>query len=720
MIPSSDRSAPRSEQEIIAELATLCVSPGYAHVIASFCFRDNIVKYSGDGLKVDDYLNLHSPNRLNRPEISTLIGLMLRADIDLARPGSVQFKHYFERTEELLRELQHAMNVPMLAALNAEALSKGGDPFSQGAYYREPIFYSGESAYVFQYRDFSVWKYSNDDAWLLANKGFAIADARAVAAALEEFQEKKLLGTLIALRDTSPDQWTVLPGFTFSLQDLVNGLRIAPEVVKAVVAAFTFPSADRNSTFVHLDDYNAANAFPIISIGDDQFILFQSYSLAEALYESPFYWLGADKAYASLAMKHRGEATEAFARERLGRVFGKAHVHAGVNIMASKGHAVGEIDVLVLFGNRAIVLQAKSKRLTMEARKGNDQVLKSDFKKSIQESYDQGLSCARHLMDGKHKLVDANGLEIQLPMTMREVYIVCLISDHYPALSFQARHFLKANTSLQIPAPFVMDVFALDAMTEMLESPLRLLSYIERRVKYTEVVMAGHELTILAYHLRKNLWFDSEFDMAILDDDVAVSLDIAMASRRAGIPGEKIPDGVLTRLHKTSLGRVVSDIEARPDPASIDLGFLLLTIGEETMIKVSEAIDALSKQAAIDGNFHDITIAVGNTGLTVHVHDRPTSEARERLRGHCDLRKYSQKAPTWFGLCLGSDRSVRFGLRLDHEWQQDDEMDKLVGAMPAPKKFSALGRLSKTRKIGRNDKCPCGSGKKYKKCHGAN
>jgi len=27
--------------------------------------------------------------------------------------------------------------------------------------------------------------------------------------------------------------------------------------------------------------------------------------------------------------------------------------------------------------------------------------------------------------------------------------------------------------------------------------------------------------------------------------------------------------------------------------------------------------------------------------------------------------------------------------------------------------------VSKTSKVGRNDLCPCGSGKKYKKCHGA-
>jgi preprotein translocase subunit SecA len=27
--------------------------------------------------------------------------------------------------------------------------------------------------------------------------------------------------------------------------------------------------------------------------------------------------------------------------------------------------------------------------------------------------------------------------------------------------------------------------------------------------------------------------------------------------------------------------------------------------------------------------------------------------------------------------------------------------------------------VSKDAKVGRNDPCPCGSGKKYKKCHGA-
>ncbi|MBE42577.1 MAG: hypothetical protein CL742_03585 [Chloroflexi bacterium] len=35
-------------------------------------------------------------------------------------------------------------------------------------------------------------------------------------------------------------------------------------------------------------------------------------------------------------------------------------------------------------------------------------------------------------------------------------------------------------------------------------------------------------------------------------------------------------------------------------------------------------------------------------------------------------------------------------------------------------KCQESGRIKNTagRKIGRNEKCPCGSGRKYKKCHG--
>src|SRR5262249_55527673 len=138
-----------------------------------------------------------------------------------------------------------------------------------------------------------------------------------------------------------------------------------------VLDAFTFQD-NGNAGFTSLHAYNAASGTPLLRTKTGEYILLQQYSLFEALYESPFFWMNSDKEYAQTALTNRGRFTEAFAFERLEKVFGTAHVYANVDIWKSKGEKQGEIDVLVLFGDRAVVLQAKSKRLTLEARKGND------------------------------------------------------------------------------------------------------------------------------------------------------------------------------------------------------------------------------------------------------------------------------------------------------------------------------------------------------------
>jgi len=147
----------------------------------------------------------------------------------------------------------------------------------------------------------------------------------------------------------------------------------------------------------------------------------------------------------------------------------------------------------VLFGDRVVIVQAKSKRLTLESRKGNDGRIRDDFTKSVQDSYDQGLTCAQKITDPKVKLVGPDGQEISVPNRVTEIYILCVVADHYPALHFQVSQFLKYTRTNVIQPPMVLDVFTLDAITEMLPSPLRFLSYINRRVGYTERLMATHE-----------------------------------------------------------------------------------------------------------------------------------------------------------------------------------------------------------------------------------
>jgi uncharacterized protein YecA (UPF0149 family) len=60
---------------------------------------------------------------------------------------------------------------------------------------------------------------------------------------------------------------------------------------------------------------------------------------------------------------------------------------------------------------------------------------------------------------------------------------------------------------------------------------------------------------------------------------------------------------------------------------------------------------------------------------------------------------------------------LRFGLNLDYKWEQSPEMDAATRGMKEPRKIVDFpGSGFSTKKIGRNQPCPCGSGLKYKKC----
>ena len=400
-------------------------------------------------------------------------------------------------------------------------------------------------------------------------------------------------------------------------------------------------------------------------------------------------------------------------------MFGKTNVYLNVDIYESKGKRRGEIDVLVLFGNRAIVLQAKSKRLTIGARKGNDNQLKDDFKKSVQESYDQARECAELLGKANLKFV-TNSQELSIPKEFKNIYILCVVSDNYPALAFQARQFLAIQKTDAIRPPFVLDIFTLDVMTEMLESPLYFLSYVDKRTSYADKIIASHELVLLAHHLKRNLWFEDKYDAILLEDDISADLDIAMSVRRDNVPGKRTPEGILTRTTNTSAGRLLKEIETRAEPETLDLGFLLLTLGENAILKISKTIDVMIGMAQHDGKGHDVSMPLdeGGAGLTIHCNDTPISNAGPLLLNHCTARKYKMKLDEWHGLCLWPhDGTVRFGVSLNYKWKQDTQMEQLTSGLKKPIPFEDLF-TGRKRKIGRNDPCPCNSGRKYKKCHG--
>jgi hypothetical protein len=607
------------------------------------------------------------------------------------------------------------MKALMLTVGKGEIPTRDSGDIWRGETMREPIFYAAESAYSFQYRDLAVEKYSADDVWLVSNKAFNITQAQDVAQALCQLIDES--STALYAKHKREDKLTAtwLPCYEHTVGEVAFRSRVPESVTLAVLDAFTLRG--QNETFNALGDFNAVSAFPIIATNRGTVLMFQHYSILEALYESPYFWMGAENPDAA---KHRGDFVENFARRRLARVFGPGHVHRGVQVVRHRKEGSGEIDVLVVFGDRLVIVQAKSKKLTLEARKGNDGKLRKDFKEAIQDSYDQGLDCANKILDG-FRLEDAEGREIALPYPPKEIYLVSLVSDHYPALAFQALEFLKYKTTDVIKPPFVMDVFLLDALTEMLATPLRLLSYVSRRVNAAEQVVMSHEFNALGYHLKRNLWLEDEVSMAVLDDTLSVDLDTAMTVRREGIPGQATPGGILTRLNGTLYERLIQQIEGLADPPALAIGFELLTLGEQACFDLHNGMRRITKLARVDGAVHDFSLPRPEGGLCIHCNVADTAAAKVVLGNHCERRKYREKAPLWYGISVDTDANLQFGVALNFPWVQSDEMDEATRDMPEPQPVGkVLGPRRKPvkDKIGRNDPCRCGSGIKYKKCHG--
>lgn len=710
----------RPEGEVFADLADLCRSPGFVHAVAYFNFRDNLIRYS-DQLDAEAMESQHAAERLVRTEIATLIGLMVQVPIDATLPDPERFQDYVDRAQALLQELHWAMSASWRESFKVvDGVMQVQEPMWAGPNLREPIFYSGESAYGFQYRALALKKYAADNPWLLANKGFEIGHAVTFAHTLAAVLAERQMARSRVMVELPPDQWTMLPGSVFSVEDIQAACGLDRSRIEAVLAAFTLPPGDLNPRFTALHEFNATNATPLLHWENGEFLLFQHYSLLEAIYESPVFWLTEDKDYAPTAVRHRGAFTETFAAECLEKVFGPGRVFRNIDIYGSGRNRVGEIDVLAIYGRRAILVQAKSKRLTIEARKGNDLKLKDDFKKAVQDAADQAFLCATALLDPSFKLKTAEGEEIELPRSFDVIHPLCIVSDHFPALAFQASEFLTKQTTEQIVAPLVMDVFALDVMAEMLASPLHFLHYLTLRDRFGDRVSASHELTLLGYHLTHHLWFDDEFDMMTLGDDFSVPLDIAMLARRDRIPGLKTPKGILTKLADTTFGRLIRQIESHDDPEVGELGFLLLQLGEQTARSLGSGIETLASAARSDRRPRDLSLEFGEaqSGLTVHCRYPDTPDTMPRLLAHCELRKYSTKANSWHGLLIHPDTlEILASVGSRETWTFDAGMEDLVKQWPIRPQlpWNAIKREI-TSKIGRNDPCPCGSGTKHKKC----
>lgn len=706
----------KSEQEIFEELSKLTSSTGYIYAIPFLCLLWSLIIYDTKEKSASSC----GEETLNRAEIGILIGLMVKSDIDFTMPTPEKLQEYIEQSKSLLQELQNNFNQNcmefFLEELKNSSEQNNIKDLKQNTnhslknymlknpyFMREIIMYSADSAYDFQYLDLFYDKYKNDNDWLSNKYHFDTDDLKKIADEVLN-QVYGIIDKLKSIKDES----SILDLFSFNVNKLSSKLNIPKEKVISILELFT-TEQNSNKEFNNINDFNIVRVKPFIKKDENTYILLQHYDFFESLYESPFYWFLQDKNYKNIAAKHRGDFAENFVCETLIKVFGQDNVYKNIEIYDSKTR-ISEIDVLVVFGNRAIVVQIKSKRLTAESKKGNADTIDDDFKKAIQDAYNQGYDCACYIQNKKYQIKNSQKTFNFNHIEFKEIYTFCVVSDHYPALTTQAYNFIQYTETDIIKVPFIMDIFLLDVLSEMLDNPLYFLSYINKRTKYFEKFIAHSEFTILSYHLKHNLYIGNEFkfNLSFLSEEFVKDLNRAMLSRRRNVSEFKTPDGILTKFKNTIIGNFIESIKYNKNKCSIELGLFLLTLSEDTIQQINKWIQEFSVSFKKDNKLHNFSVFFDDaTGLTVHIGNDIYSKAHSRLLTHCSDRKYLQQADNWFGLYFNPIKEkIEFVVMSDEKWVYSEEKGERIVAKLKDKNI----------KIGRNEQCPCGSGKKYKKC----
>lgn len=367
------RAEARDLEAIFSDLQMLAQAAGALHDISFIVYRDWMVTIDvREGKVADDPEKRWSLTTLNNNELMLLLGLMVQSASDRTYAVVATQNDFERKADKLLQEFHDRLISDAYPFLTDPSAIKPN--FGSAA--REAIYYGADSFYPHQLEHFSRQRYRHDFEWLIRNVGIS---ARSMVEIARFILER--ISLQMQVIDKMREE-----GAESSKADLTNSLLIPKLDLKerfgskarAFMSKFATPAMNANTGFTSPFAVNQVNLAPLIDLGEYLYVP-NSYRLFETIYESPSFWMRDDRAYCDTANMHRGKFLEQTAAHLFRSVFGKANVHDNVTIHRSKSEIAGEADALVVYGEFVIIVQAKSKRVTLPARAGDEEALARDF-----------------------------------------------------------------------------------------------------------------------------------------------------------------------------------------------------------------------------------------------------------------------------------------------------------------------------------------------------
>lgn len=703
------KSRIRDKSEICKDIERLVQSPGYIYAISNLVLLEQFVP-------IDEATEVNWKERLSFQELTYLSGLLAKETIDLRMPTEKEMSTYVKKTHKLLDDLHWAYNAPMMEQVkdmvqNKEKYRENEQLFlSNTNMMVEAIFYSGTGAFDFQYANFSKIKYEKDKKWLLENKNFEVEKANEIVFYLKELFHKKIKKNFKNIKSSSMFSKSTLEVLSFTRDELLS--KFTQQQISDFLDCFSVSPGDVNQQFILPTEHNVIEYQPIISLGDGRHFIPVTFNLFRSVYESPFYWMSQDKSYFNSASQNKGEATEKIATTMLKNVFGKENVFINISVGKNKNKLISEIDTIAMQGNKAVLVQAKSKKLSLLSRGGDAESLEFDFKEAVQKAYDQGLACKKAILSKDNRFFDKDKKEIRLSENIEDVYILCLTSDYHSSIQHQARAFLKKEKDDPYPIP--LSIFDLELLCHYLKDPYEFLYYLRQRINLTDYFIADEEIVYLGFHLKYKLFKKKTYDHEALDNSFGQALEVDFCVQNGIFPKYDVKEKLYSKWKNEKFELLIKQVKSSQEVGFTDAIFYLYDLAGEVADDLISRMEQTIKKAIADGQNHDFSFIVDDGDSGISFACKSKKQFRNELFDLCLARKYKTKANRWLGLgkFIGSNNMIDCIAYSQEPWKYDVSLERFAQVALKP------GTAINMKKIGRNEKCPCGSNRKYKKCCG--
>jgi len=432
--------------------------------------------------------------------------------------------------------------------------------------------------------------------------------------------------------------------------------------------------------------FNPLAARPLIN-DSGQYYLPVPPMLHEALLSTFHYDLMADVAYRASYDKARARWLEQTALATFKKLLPGADVHW--NLTYGDKKAGKELDGLIIYDNKLLFVECKWKTLTLDARRGNYEALKTDLNKSIVAAFSQATRARDYVKSssGSADFVDDSGQTVSIdPKEVSETYEVALTGRGAFAV-------LAANLPVLVPEdmlpndqyPWAVSLIDLMLVAELLDVPCELFDYLRKRDTFVRtrrsyvhdewdllgLYLSGHlDLEQPIFQDAQYIFFDG------MDDEIDRYLrargnpDLPVAAK----PARVIPPGLL---------QYMAAIETSGAKGRSDFLIALLALPDSALHELWEAVELTLSKTAADKKLHSVALQFKDMGFAFLSRAGGADELARYMVAYSMAKKYDAKITTWLGMCVDVTRSERPGaiVYLHGKWKQDPELETLASAV---------------------------------------